>query len=182
MCIRDRITAGQITGSASVVLEGGATIDVSSNEWQPVKEFTGYFGSSDPKAPVVIDGARLTDATGYASTVGFTGSASKYFVTGFFGTVYGTTTIENVTFKNLTFTEPATDYALTQADKDNGKVNSRNCIGIIGGITNKGDSSANPAKDVYKRQLRPAFGAPEVNPRLGLGRGGVLPYEAAQGR
>ena len=145
-----KITAGQITGSASIVLEGGATIDVSSNEWQPVKEFTGYFGSSDPKAPVVIDGARLTDATSYASTVGFTGSSSKYFVTGFFGTVYGTTTIENVTFRNLSFTEPATDYALTQADKENGKVNSRNCIGIIGGITNKGDSSANKANVTLK--------------------------------
>ena len=165
-------TAGQITGSASVVLEGGATIDVSSNEWQPVKEFTGYFGSSDPKAPVVIDGARLTDATGYASTVGFTGSASKYFVTGFFGTVYGTTTIENVTFKNLTFTEPATDYALTQADKDNGKVNSRNCIGIIGGITNKGDSSANPA-NVTLRNIKVED---SVSMLTGATAGGLVGY------
>ena len=167
-----KITAGQITGSASVVLEGGATIDVSSNEWQPVKEFTGYFGSSDPKAPVVIDGARLTDATGYASTVGFTGSASKYFVTGFFGTVYGTTTIENVTFKNLTFTEPATDYALTQADKDNGKVNSRNCIGIIGGITNKGDSSANPA-NVTLRNIKVED---SVSMLTGATAGGLVGY------
>ena len=167
-----KITAGQITGSASVVLEGGATIDVSSNEWQPVKEFIGYFGSSDPKAPVVIDGARLTDATGYASTVGFTGSASKYFVTGFFGTVYGTTTIENVTFKNLTFTEPATDYALTQADKDNGKVNSRNCIGIIGGITNKGDSSANPA-NVTLRNIKVED---SVSMLTGATAGGLVGY------
>ena len=167
-----KITAGQITGSASVVLEGGATIDVSSNEWQPVKEFTGYFGSSDPNQKVIIDGARLTDATGYASTVGFTGSGSKYFVTGFFGTVYGTTTIENVTFRNLTFTEPATDYALTQADKDNGKVDSRNCIGIIGGITNKGDSSANKAKVT----LRNIVVEDSVSMLAGATAGGLVGY------
>ena len=169
-----KITAGQITGSASIVLEGGATIDVSSNEWQPVKEFTGYFGSSDPQKPVVIDGARLTDATGYASTVGFTGSSSKYFVTGFFGTVYGTTTIENVTFRNLTFTEPATDYTLTQADKDNGKINSRNCIGIIGGITNKGDT-ANTANVT----LRNIVVEDSVSMLAGATAGGLVGYVGA---
>lgn len=137
-----KINAGQITGTANVVLAGGTTFNVSSHEWAPVKEFTGYFGTSDQDSPVVIDGAKLTAATGYASTVGFTGSSSKYFVTGFFGTVYGTTTIENVTFKNITFTEPAMDYTLTEADKKNNKVDNRNCIGIVGGITEKGDSMA----------------------------------------
>ena len=78
--------------------------------------------------------------TGVAHTVQFRGSTvkipgtstetlSSYFVTGFFGTIYGNTTIENVTFKNLTIVEPAKDLDVYTQGADN-----RNTVGIIGGI------------------------------------------------
>ena len=172
-----KINAGQITGEANVILESGITLDVSDHEWAPVKEFTGYFGSTDPSKPIVIDGARLTDATGYASTVGFTGSQSKYFVTGFFGTVYGTTTIENVTFKNMTLNEPATDYVLSQTDIANKKVNSRNCIGIIGGITDKGLSDSCRANVT----LRNIVVEDSVNIVAGATAGGLVGYIGGAG-
>ncbi len=166
-----KINAGQITGTANVVLAGGTTFNVSSHEWAPVKEFTGYFGTSDQDG-VVIDGAKLTAATGYASTVGFAGSYSRYFVTGFFGTVYGKTTIENVVFRNITFTEPAMDYALTEADTKNGKVNSRNCIGVIGGITEKAQGKLLPA-DVVLRNIKVED---SVNFVAGATAGGLVGY------
>lgn len=145
-----KINANQLSNDTGIVLQSGVTIDASGREWAPVKELTGYFGSSDAENPAIIDGAEMTSATGFASTVNFTGSGSKYFVTGFIGTVYGNTTIENVTFRNISFNKPAMDYQLTTADRDNGKVNSRNCIGIIGGITEKAQGATMPANVVIR--------------------------------
>lgn len=130
-----QINQGKVANDVSIVVPAGTTIDVSANEWAPVKSFTGYFGTSDADHPIVIDGARLTTATAHSQTVRFTGDNSKYFVTGFFGTVYGNTTIENVTFRNITINEPAMDYQLSNEDVANGKTFSRNNVSIIGGIT-----------------------------------------------
>ena len=139
-----QINQGKVENYVSIVVPAGTTIDVSANEWAPVKSFTGYFGTSDADHPIVIDGARLTAATAHSQTVRFTGSQSKYFVTGFFGTVYGNTTIENVTFRNITINEPAMDYQLSNEDVANGKTYSRNNVSIIGGITeNANGDSAN---------------------------------------
>lgn len=130
-----QINTSQITDNAAIILAPGTTIDVSGKEWAAVKEFEGYFGTTDASNPIVIDGAEMTSATGYSQTVSFTGSQSRYFVTGFFGTVYGDTTIENVKFTNIKLNQPAMDYSLVNF-KINGKaVDSRNTIGIIGGIT-----------------------------------------------
>ena len=130
-----QINQGKVENDVSIIVPAGTTIDVSANEWAPVKSFTGYFGTSDANNPIVIDGARLTTATAHSQTVRFTGSGSKYFVTGFFGTVYGNTTIENVTFRNISIVEPAMDYQLSNEDVANGKTFFRNCVSIIGGIT-----------------------------------------------
>lgn len=71
---------------------------------------------------------KLTSATGYAQTEAMTGSQSKYFMTGFIGTLYGNSTVENLVFKNLTIQSPGSDYTIT------GDKNNRNTVGIIGGI------------------------------------------------
>jgi prepilin-type N-terminal cleavage/methylation domain-containing protein len=130
-----QMNTSQLTQDINIVLNSGTTIDVSGKEWSPVKEFTGYFGTTDVADPVIIDGATLTSATGFNQTVSFTGSGSQYFVTGFFGTIYGNCTIENVTFRNMKFIEPAMDYEIGNLKIDGKNADNRNTIGIIGGIT-----------------------------------------------
>ena len=130
-----QINTNQLDENVAIVLAPGTTIDVSGKEWSAVKEFEGYFGTTDAENPIVINGAELTSATGFSQTVSFNGSASKYFVTGFFGTVYGNTTIENVTFKNLKLDQPANDFEITKFQINGKPTDSRNSIGIIGGIT-----------------------------------------------
>ena len=131
--IFDQITAGKIDDNISILVEPGIEIDCSLDgaEWAPCKTFQGYFGTTDAANPIVINGASLSTKTGYSQTVRFEGTNSYYFVTGFFGTVFGNTTIENVTFKNIQIATPAVDYQLINTTK----TNSRNCVGIIGGIT-----------------------------------------------
>lgn len=119
---------GDIPTDCNIVLAPGTTINVSSHEWRAVKTFSGYFGSADASKPVIIDGMKLSTATGYAQTYTQAGTNSKYFMTGFFGVVYGETTIENVTFRNVTIKSPGADYQVVT-----GK-NSRNTVAIIGGI------------------------------------------------
>ena len=150
--IFDQITTGKISNDATIVIAGGTRIDCSTCEWAPCKTFTGYFGTSDANNPIIIDGASLTSKTGYAQTVYFDGTAefkdqygnnvghSKYFVTGFFGSIYGTTTIENIVFKNINMDQPANDYEINNSSQ------TRNTIGIIGGILNGGDLHA--AEDI----------------------------------
>ena len=70
----------------------------------------------------------LTSKTGYAQTEAMTGSQSKYFMTGFIGTLYGNATVENLTFRNLTIQSPGSDYTIS------GDKNNRNTVAIIGGI------------------------------------------------
>lgn len=130
-----QMTTGSVVDKATIILEPNTVLDCSANEWAPCKTFSGYFGTTDASKPVVISGARLTPATGHAATVAFNGSGSKYFVTGFFGTIYGNTTIENVKFENLTIANPASDYELTESDKGAKLINTRNTVGVIGGIT-----------------------------------------------
>jgi prepilin-type N-terminal cleavage/methylation domain-containing protein len=139
-----QMTTGTVSDQATVILAPGTVLDCSANEWAPCKTFSGYFGTANASEPVIIDGARLTDATGHASTVAFNGSGSKYFVTGFFGTIYGDTTIENVTFKNININKPASDYELTESDISGKLTSTRNTVGIIGGITdNYSESNTN---------------------------------------
>jgi len=141
--IFDQMTTGKVTTDATIILQAGTTLDCSTCEWAPCKSFSGYFGTTDASNPVIVNGARLTSATGHASTVAFNGSGSKYFVTGFFGTVYGNTTIENVKFTNISIVNPAIDYELTASDKGAKLINTRNSVGIIGGITdNYSESNA----------------------------------------
>lgn len=134
----------------AIVLAPGTEIDVSGKEWAAVKEFEGYFGTTDANNPIVINGAELSSATGFSQTVSFTGSSSKYFVTGFFGTVYGETTIENVTFKNIKLDQPAMDFELTKFQINGKAVDSRNSIGIIGGVT---ENTAHILADVTLRNI-----------------------------
>ena len=139
-----QMTTNKIEDNAVIILAPGTVLDCTTTtrtEWQPCKTFSGYFGTTDASNPVIINGAVLSSATGYNETYQFTGSSSKYFLTGFIGAVYGDTTIENITFQNLTFTEPAIDYELSAQDKANGKINSRNTVGIIGGILDGWDGS-----------------------------------------
>lgn len=135
--IFDQITEGKINDDVTVIIAPGTELDCSSFEWAPCKTFTGYFGTTDKDNPVIINGATLSSKTGFAQTVGFQGTPqidgteTMYYVTGFFGVVYGSTTIENVTFKNLTINEPALDAYKTLGEK----AARRNTVAIIGGIT-----------------------------------------------
>ena len=132
-----QINTSQLDKDVCVVFPAGTVLDVSGKEWASVKEFEGYFGTDDSENPVVINGAQMSAATGFSQTVSFTGSGSKYFVTGFFGTVYGNTTIENVTFSNLKLVKPAMDFELAKFQISGKTAKSRNSIGIIGGITDR---------------------------------------------
>ena len=128
-----QMNAGVTNNDASIIVPEGTTIDVSKHEWKSADIFSGYFGVADSDndgsvEPVVIDGARLTTATGHALTYKLDGSASKYCCTGFFGAIYGETTIENVTFTNLSIEEPGWDFVVAS-----GK-NNRNCVALIGAI------------------------------------------------
>ena len=128
-----QMNAGAANSNASILVPEGTTIDVSKHEWKAADIFTGYFGATDidndgTVTPIVIDGARLTTATGHALTYKLDGSASKYCCTGFFGAVYGTTTIENVVFKNLSISEPGWDFVVAT------NKNNRNCVALIGAI------------------------------------------------
>ena len=114
--------------NTSIVIAEDTTLDLSSHEWKAVNSFSGYFGTSNAEKPVIINGMKLTSATGYAQTEAMTGSQSKYFMTGFIGTLYGNSTVENLVFKNLTIQSPGSDYTIT------GDKNNRNTVGIIGGI------------------------------------------------
>ncbi len=145
-----QMNTSQITNNCAILLAPGTQIDVSGKEWAAVKEFEGYFGTTDASNPIVINGAELTSATGFSQTVSFTGSNSKYFVTGFFGTVYGETTIENVTFKNIKLDQPAMDFELTKFQINGKPVDSRNSIGIIGGVT---ENTAHILADVTLRNI-----------------------------
>ena len=142
--IFDQITTEKVDDNAVIIIAPDTELDCSLNgaDWAPCKTFQGYFGTTDKDHPIIISGANLTSKTGYAQTVRFEGNNSYYFVTGFFGTVYGDTTIENVTFRNINIETPAIDYQLVNTDKKN----SRNCVGIIGGITDgyENDEMGNP--------------------------------------
>ena len=153
----DQMTTGKVDDNATIVLAPGTQLDCSEKEWAPCKTFSGYFGTSDASNPIVISGARLTPATGHSQTVAFNGSSSKYFVTGFFGTVYGDTTIENVRFEGIEISTPATDYVVTAQDIGGGlDKNMRNTVGIIGGVTDGWDGSAYHSGNIVIRNVEVA--------------------------
>jgi len=125
-----QINSGKFEEDVSIIMPAGTEIDASAHEWKPVKHFSGYFGTPDASNPIIINGAKLSSATGYLDTVYFDGDDGKYFVTGFFGCVYGNATIENVILRNLNMDQPGSNYdmSLTHAQ------HSRNSVGIIGGV------------------------------------------------
>ena len=132
--------------NTSIVIAEDTTLDLSSHEWKAVNSFSGYFGTSNADKPVIIDGMKLTSATGYAQTKAMAGSESKYFMTGFIGTLYGNSTVENLVFKNLTIQSPGSDYTVVAGKK------SRNTVGIIGGIL-PDENNRGEAVDVIVRNI-----------------------------
>lgn len=132
--------------NTSIVIAEDTTLDLSSHEWKAVNSFSGYFGTSNAEKPVIIDGMELTSKTGYSQTKAMSGSQSKYFMTGFIGTLYGNATVENLTFKNLSIESPANDYTIS------GDKNNRNTVAIIGGIL-PGDKYRDVAVDVTIRNI-----------------------------
>ena len=152
--IFDQITENKIGDDVTIIIAPGTEIDCSRCEWAPCKTFSGYFGTTDASKPVIINGAYLTPATGHSQTVAFNGSSSKYFVTGFFGTLNGETTVENVVFKNIRIYNAASDYDLTQNDIKNKLTNSRNTVGIIGGITDGWDGTGYNPGNVTLRNIK----------------------------
>ena len=125
-----QINEGKKDNNAAILLAPGTKLDASASEWAPIKRFEGYFGTKDSNNPVEISGARLTGATSHSATLVFDGSSGKYFVTGYFGTVYGDTTIENVVFKDMNIDQPAVDFDMTTSSK----TVSRNSVAIVGGV------------------------------------------------
>ena len=125
-----QINEGIKGNDAAIVLAPGTKLDASEDEWAPIKRFEGYFGTDNAEHPVIISGARLTKATSHSATITFDGSSGKYFVTGYFGSVYGDTTIENVVFENMNIDQPANDFDMTTSSK----TVSRNSVSIVGGV------------------------------------------------
>lgn len=132
--------------NTSIVIAEDTTLDLSSHEWKAVNSFSGYFGTSNAEKPVIIDGMELTSKTGYSQTKAMSGHASKYFMTGFIGTLYGNATVENLTFRNLSIESPANDYTIS------GDKNNRNTVAIIGGIL-PNDNDRDEAVDVTIRNI-----------------------------
>lgn len=130
-----KISYGMIPDDAVIEVAPGTTLNLEGMEWAPVRLFTGYFGSSDPEKPVVIDGFTQTAATTYTATYAFPGTGSRYYCSGFFGAIYGKTTIENVTFKNVTIEKPANESINMAATLGSDS----NCTGLIGGIVHPQD-------------------------------------------
>ena len=133
--------------NTSIVIAEDTTLDLSSHEWKAVNSFSGYFGTSNAEKPVIIDGMRLTDATGYAQTKAMQGSNSKYFMTGFIGTLYGSATVENLVFKNFSINSPGRDFTVAAGQ------NSRNTVAVIGGIL-PNENNRGEAVDVIVRNIK----------------------------
>ena len=133
--------------NTSIVIAEDTTLDLSSHEWKAVNSFSGYFGTSNAEKPVIIDGMRLTDATGYAQTKAMQGSNSKYFMTGFIGTLYGSATVENLVFKNFSINSPGRDYTVAAGQ------NSRNTVAVIGGIL-PNENNRGEAVEVIVRNIK----------------------------
>jgi len=144
-----QINNEKVDNNVAIVLAPGTILDASEHEWVAVKYFKGYFGTPDGE-PVVIDGFKLTTATGYAETISFDGSEGKYFVTGFFGSICGETTIENVTFRNLTMEKPGSNFDNWASTASNIS-HSRNTVGIIGAVTQ--DPDGKEASNVILRNI-----------------------------
>lgn len=144
-----QMNSGSVDSDANIVLAPGTEINISDREWQPVKLFKGYFGTTNASEPVVINGLNL-DAISYLQTYTFTGSGSTYYLSGFFGGVTSDageeTVIENVVFKNIHIETPASDYSAAAPDKSDS-----NCTAIIGGII---ATAANDVVDVTLRNIK----------------------------
>lgn len=160
----------------TILMPAGTEINASAHEWKPVKSFCGYFGTTDAANPVVINGAKLTKATGYLDTVYFEGSGGKYFVTGFFGSVYGESTIENVTFRNLSMNEPGSNYDMTLTTKQH----SRNSVGIIGGVIDD-PASGSAGKSVTDVVVRNIVVEDNVTIKGSATAAGLIAYVGASG-
>ena len=148
-----QMNVGAADTDATIVVPEGQTIDVSSHEWKSANIFSGYFGPYDANGdqtvePMIIDGARLTTATGHALTYKMAGDRSKYCCTGFFGAVYGSsdnpTVIENVIFKNMKIDGPGADFVIAENQ------NNRNCVGVIGAIIPDPNNRDNPVNVTIK--------------------------------
>ena len=134
-----QINSGKFEEDVVILLPAGTELDASAHEWKPVKHFSGYFGTTDAEHPIVIDGAKLTSGTGYPDTLYFDGDGGKYFITGFFGSLYGNAVVENVTFRNLTMDEPGSNYDMSLTILQH----SRNSIGIVGGVIDTPSAATN---------------------------------------
>lgn len=148
-----QMNSDKVSEDATILMPAGTVLNASAHEWKPVKTFSGYFGTTNAADPVVVQGAKLTKATGYVETLSFDGSSGKYFVTGFFGALYGDSTVENLTYKDTTIDQPGTDFDMTLSSK----AHSRNSIGIIGGVIDipdqKGDNQFKQASNVTVRNV-----------------------------
>ena len=169
-----QMNIGLVPTDSDVVIDAGTVIDISGDDWKPVKLFTGYFGSSDPSKPVVIDGLRLTSTTSYVDTYSLEGPAATYYFSGFIGAVYGKATIENITFKNVTIQTPASDAKLLNPNARN------NTCGIIGGVV---ATPENPEFDVTIKNVVVDNTCTVIgNSRAGGILGFIGGYMAAQSR
>ena len=167
-----QMNADVIDNSASIIIPAGTVINCSAHEWRAAKSITGYFGTPDASNPVIIDGMQLSTDTGYAQTYTLAGSGSQYFITGFIGAVFGTATIENLTFKNVSINSPGSDYQIA-ADKAN-----RNTVGIIGGIIP--DPSTSQETGAVNVTLRNIVAEETCNINGTASVGGIVGYIGAE--
>lgn len=130
-----KINNGQVDSNANIVLAPGTIIDASSQEWVPVKGAGGYMGTTDPENPCVFKGGELTKLTSYAETLAFPGSGGSYFVTGFWGALFGNATVENWVIEDCTIDQPANNFDMSLAPER--IQHSRNTIGIIGAVVDE---------------------------------------------
>lgn len=140
----EQMNNDQVSKEANIAIAPGTTIKVcdEQEQWAVPKLFSGYFGSADASKPITIDGLVLTKNTGFLNTYTFPGTGSVYYMTGFFGAIYGNTTIENVVFKNVKIEEPAVNSKVKDSIGTASEKGNSSCTAIIGGVVPTEDEVA----------------------------------------
>ena len=110
-----QINEGKIENNVNVALP--AEVELPDYDWVPIKEFEGTIKPAEGVATATISNLNLSNNTLYSESTNFDGSGdagsdgqSKYNVYGFINTVTGATTIENITFEDVTIEMPGSDF------------------------------------------------------------------------
>lgn len=128
-----------------------AEVELPDYDWVPIKNFQGTLKPADGVETAVISNLNLSKNTLYSESSTFSGSGtnaqqSKYNVYGFINTVTGNSTIENITFEDVTLETPGSDF------QEYGK--NANVLAPIGAILPDEDTLEGSTYDPYNVTIR----------------------------